>query len=68
MSCEYASQMAIREAPEELSLINSIDLPIYSDYTKLCELSQQKKNYVFRVCVTMDVQFLSFSIEKTAHF
>ena len=44
---KYATQMVIREAPEALSLINSIDLPIYSDYTKLYNQSKQK--YVFRV-------------------
>lgn len=44
---KYATQMVIREAPEALSLINSIDLPIYSDYTK--RYNQSKQKYVFRV-------------------
>lgn len=46
---EYARGMAIREAPQKLSLVNSIDLPIYSSSTKQYEAGLEEKQYVFRV-------------------
>lgn len=46
---KYARGMAIREAPKNLSLVNSIDLPIYSTSAKQYDVGLETKQYVFRV-------------------